>query len=126
MAGLTQEEIFEIMSGFDELMQLEDQQLHEQGKKLYEVLSKRKADNLYEDLCRNCSFIGYKGYVDGVKSEDDIIVSGAKHFRQESDTRGFKYEYVNETIGGGYTGDEFAGTVAFEWKGKYIVFAYEC
>ena len=79
----------------------------------------------------------FVGYFEGQEVEDGVIVNKAKHTKQKNDLFEelkeehdiddmFKIEYVNQTTNGGYMGDEFAGTLCYKYKDKYLQFYYDC
>jgi hypothetical protein len=114
----------DIMSDFDTAMREYEDEKNSANKKVYDILSKRKADNLFEDLEQDCCSLYFIGYCDGNKYHDGVIINKSFHRKQKSDTRGFKYKYINQSTNGGYSGDDYAGTIAYEWEGKYLLFSY--
>tara|TARA_R110000851_G_scaffold318700_1_gene482696 strand:+ start:809 stop:1180 length:372 start_codon:yes stop_codon:yes gene_type:complete len=48
-------------------------------------------------------------------------------YETQTELPNIKGYYVNQTTDGGFTGDEFAGTIAIEFeKGKYLEWEYSC
>jgi hypothetical protein len=106
---------------------------NEWKEKFFKVVGKRMGRNFLEKVTSSfCNFY-FVGYFKGRENGKGVYINKEFHEKQEMDewhelgiNKIFKTEYVNQTRNGGYTGDDFAGTMAYKYKGKFLQFQYSC
>lgn len=110
-----------------------DEELEEEGRRVYAEIAEACRQNekalqdaiapfgsevaeAVKDFRSDQTFTEFVGIVGSAEVQGD---------RQESEYETFDHEYINQTTNGGYTGDEFAGTIYFPLSDtQYLAMSY--
>jgi len=105
----------------------------EQEEKFFSIVGKRIGKNFLKKMMPEFIQLEFNGYFKGRENKKGVYIKGQFHTKQEMDgfkdmgiNKIFKIEYVNQTRNGGYSGDDFAGMLAYKYKNKFLVFQYSC
>ena len=107
---------FSAMAGMDELMnECHRAELQQKQDVLLQVKSMVSAE-VYSDILEELAESG---------STDDFQIVLEAVGQEQDDDASWGTTYVNQTTNGGYTGDEYSGTVSIPLgNNKFIQFAY--
>lgn len=112
------------MEDYSEMMKKEAEEYQKNFDKVKAEVIELMSEDWWKDLTLHLSD-GNEDWNCWNEVNSPAIVDYKKGKLQEVFGDIIKEEWVNQTTDGGFTGDEFAGTIYFELKnGKYLQFAY--
>lgn len=113
---MTPEEI-KISNEFSEYMKKQHEEEIKKNNVIFNDIKEKLGDDYLEDV-KECLRESYNWY--NLK-----IVDKPTGQSQDDGYKSFNHIYVNQTTNGGYTGDEFAGTIYIPiYDGKYLESEY--